>query len=109
MGAGNISIPEPPDYAAAQASDRAYKAASEERQMAMMNEMEDKRIQREQAEISRQERVRENESSALQNLESDISANSEALINAEEEKDNDITIDFFKALAQGQGQGKRPE
>lgn len=109
MGAGNISIPGGPDYAAAQASDREYRDASEERQMAMMNEMEDKRVAREQAEIARQERVRENESNALQSLESDITANSEALMNAEEEQDNDITIDFYNSLAKGQGQGKRPE
>ena len=109
MGAGNISIPEGPDYAAMNAADREYREASEERQMTMMNEMEDKRVAREQAEIARQERVRENEGAALQQLESNITANSEAVMNAEEEEDNDITIDFYNSLAQGQGQGKRPE
>tara|TARA_R110001606_G_scaffold279805_3_gene428364 strand:+ start:1863 stop:2192 length:330 start_codon:yes stop_codon:yes gene_type:complete len=109
MGAGNLRIPEGPDYEANLANDRKYRAESEERQMVMMNEMEDKRVMREQAEINRQERVRENEGNALQALETSISENSEAVIQAEEEMDNDITIDFYNSLAGGQGQGKRPE
>lgn len=109
MGAGSIQLPEQPDYAAMQEADRRYRAESEERQMAMMKDMEDRRVQREQAEMQRQERVREQEENALQDLERGITEQSEAVMKAEEELDKDITIDFYKSLAQGQGQGKRPD
>jgi len=109
MGAGSITLPEPPDYAAMQEADRLYRAESEERQLALMNDMEDKRIAREQAEINRQERVRENEENALERMENDISSQSEAVQKSLEEDDNDIVMDFFNSLAEGQGQGKRPD
>ena len=42
MGATDIQLPEQLDYAAMQEADRRYRQESEERQMAMMNEMEEK-------------------------------------------------------------------
>ena len=109
MGATDIQLPEQPDYAAMQEADRRYRQESEERQMAMMNEMEEKRLEREAAEVRRQERVRENEQSALQQLESSITEQSEAMQKLEKEKDKDIVMDFYNSLAAGQGQGKRPD
>ena len=66
---GSFEMPDQPDWAAMKEEDRAYRAESEERQMKLMAEMEDKRVQREQAEINRQERVREREADALAALE----------------------------------------
>lgn len=107
MGGSSFTMPET-DWAAMKEDDRRYRQESEERQLAMMNEMEDKRIAREQAELSRQERVRENEASALADLEANITEQSEAVQKFEDEKDTDVTIDFFNSLQMGQA-GKRPE
>ena len=106
---GNVQVPEGPDLEAMAQADREYRAASEERQMAMMNEMEDKRAEREQAEINRQDRVRENEENALETLENSISENSEAVTKFQKDQDKDVVLDFYNSLASGQGQGKRPE
>lgn len=105
---GSMQLPEQPDWEAMKADDRAYREQAEARQLELMNEMEDKRAAREQAEIARQERVRENEANALADLENNITEQSEAVQKMEDEMDNDITIDFFNSLQQGQA-GKRPE
>ncbi len=106
---GSVAIPEGPDYEAMAQADREYRQQSEERQLAMMNDMEDKRVEREQAEINRQDRVRQNEEDALENLENTISENSEAVTKFQKEQDKDVVLDFYNSLASGQGQGKRPE
>lgn len=95
--------------AAAQEADRKFRRESEERQLAMMNAMEDKRVAREQAELARQDRVRENEAAALEKMEAASTANSEAVTKALKEEDKDVVMDFYSSLASGQGQGKRPD
>ena len=70
--------------------------------------MEDKRVQREASEIRRQDRVRENELSALETLDNSITENTESVTKFEDDKDKDVVIDFYDSLSQGQGQGVRP-
>jgi hypothetical protein len=93
-------------YARLQQEEREFLAAQEERQMGMMNDMEDARVARQEAEIQRQDRVRENEANALENMESQLSDNVEAINTDLEEEDNDIVLDFYNSLQEG---GERPE
>lgn len=98
-------------YKKLQMEERAYMAQQEERQMQLMNEMEEKRVQREQAEIQKQERMRTAEEEALGRLEEGITEEVTGLKTAEEEEDKDIVMDFYGSLAQGADAKKkgRPE
>jgi len=110
MGAGGpISVDGGMDeeaYARLQQEEREFLSAQEERQMAMMNEMEDARVQRQDQEILRQDKVRENEANALENMESALTDNVDAVNASLEEEDNDIVLDFYNSLQEG---GERPE
>ena len=109
MGASNIQLPDDPDWAGMRAEDDRRREEAEVRQIKLMNDIEDRRVEREQAEINRQQRVREQEENALQELERSITENSEAMTKFQKEEDKDIVIDFWKSLQVGSGQGKRPE
>ncbi len=94
-------------YRRLQMEERAFMAEQEERQLALMNEMEESRIAREQADINRQARVRENEENALEQMESALSDNVEAITTDQDDEDNDIVMDFYGSL--GQAGSERPE
>lgn len=97
-------------YRKLQMEERAFMAQQEERQMQLMNEMEDKRIEREKAEMQKQERLRASEEEALAQLEEGISEEVTGLKTAEEEMDKDIVMDFYGSLAKGpKGTKGRPE
>ena len=109
MGAPDMKIDGGMDeasYARLQQEEREFLAAQEERQMGMMNEMEEARVARQEAEIQRQDKVRENEANALENMEAKLSDNVEAINTDLEEEDNDIVLDFYNSLQEG---GERPE
>ena len=74
--------------------------------MSMMNDMEDARVARQEAEIMRQDKVRQNEADALENMESKLSDNVESINTSLEEEDDDIVLDFYNSLQEG---GERPE
>lgn len=98
-------------YKKLQLEERKFMAEQEDKQMARMEEMEDKRVAREQAEVNRQERVRERESEALEQMEDSLNTNIESLTDAEDDEDKDITIDFYSSLAKSgdkSSSGKRP-
>tara|TARA_R110002012_G_scaffold175938_1_gene340783 strand:+ start:1838 stop:2260 length:423 start_codon:yes stop_codon:yes gene_type:complete len=86
-------------YRQLQLDERAFMADQEERQMMLMNEMEDKRTQREQAEMKRQERMRSKEEEALSDLESSITDEVKGLDEAGKSEDKDIVMDFYGSLA----------
>ena len=92
-------------YARLQQQEREWMAEQENVQFARMQEIEDKRIEREAAEIQRQERVKENEEAALEKLEEGISANVKAVKDAEKEEDKDIVLDFYSSLSKGGKKG----
>lgn len=94
-------------YRRLQMEEREFMAEQEERQMQLMNEMEDARIAREQADINRQERVRENEANALEQMESSLSDNVAAITSDQDQEDTDIVMDFYGSL--GQAGSERPE
>jgi len=97
-------------YRSLQMEERAFMAQQEERQMKLMNEMEEKRLAREQAEMQKQERVRAQEEQALSELEAGITEEVTGLKAAEEEQDKDIVMDFYGSLAKGpKGPEGRPE
>lgn len=114
MGGGAPSISggmSEDQYRRLQMEERAFMAQQEERQMKLMNEMEDKRVQREKAEIQKQERLRTAEEEALGRLEEGITEEITGLKADEEEEDKDIVMDFYGSLAQNANKtGKgRPE
>lgn len=97
-------------YRKLQMEERAFMAQQEERQMQLMGEMEEKRIQREQAEMQKQERLRTAEEEALGRLEEGITEEVTGLKAEEEEEDKDIVMDFYGSLAKGpKGTKGRPE
>lgn len=93
-------------YNRLQQEERAFLSAQEELQMSMMNDMEDARVARQEAEIMRQDKVRQNEADALENMESKLSDNVESINTSLEEEDDDIVLDFYNSLQEG---GERPE
>ena len=96
-------------YRKLQMEERAFMAQQEERQMQLMNEMEQKRVEREQAEMQKQERLRSQEEEALGKLEAGITEEVTGLKADEEEMDKDIVMDFYGSLAKGQDKKGRPE
>lgn len=94
-------------YRRLQSEERAFMAEQEDRQLQLMNEMEESRIAREQADINRQARVRENEENALEQMESALSDNVAAITDDQDDEDNDIVMDFYGSL--GQAGSERPE
>ena len=87
-------------YRQLQMEERQFMADQENRQMKLMQDMEDKRLQREQAEMQRQEGLREAEEEALRKLESGISEEITGISDADKEEDKDIVMDFYGSLAQ---------
>jgi len=101
-------------YKKLQLDERKFMSEQEDKQMARMEEMEDKRVQREENEMLRQERVRERENEALEEMENKLSSNIDAMVDAEDEEDKDISIDFYSSLAKGNtrsntAKGARPQ
>lgn len=97
-------------YRQLQMEERAFMAQQEERQMQLMNEMEEKRLEREQAEMQKQERLRTAEEEALGRLEEGITEEVTGLKTSEEDEDKDIVMDFYGSLAKGSDSTKgRPE
>ena len=92
-------------YKKLQMEERAFMAEQEEKQMRLMNEMEDKRTQREQQEIKRQQGLREAEEEALSKLEGQVSSEVENLKEYEEDEDKDVVMDFYGSLAKNQNMG----
>lgn len=92
-------------YKKLQMEERAFMAEQEEKQMRLMNEMEDKRTQREQQEIKRQQGLREAEEEALSKLEGQVSSEVENLKEDEEDEDKDVVMDFYGSLAKNQNMG----
>lgn len=86
-------------YRKLQMEERQFMSEQEEKQLALMGEMEDKRVQREQAEIKKQERLREKEEEALTDLERAVSDEIEGLTDSDKDEDKDIVMDFFGSLA----------
>ena len=99
-------------YKKLQLDERKWMAEQEDKQMARMEEMEDKRAQREEAELQRQERVRDRETQALEAMENKLSSNIESIADAEDDEDQDIAIDFYSSLAKSgkknNSSGSRP-
>ena len=89
------------EYAQLQQEERKWMSQQEDKQFARMQEAEEKRLAREQAEILRQERVKEGEEAALAKMEEGISANVDAVKEAEKEEDKDIVMDFYSSLSKG--------
>lgn len=87
-------------YAKLQMEERKFMSEQEERQMALMGDIEDKRTEREQAEIQKQERLRANEEEALSDLETNISDEVDAGMLDDEEEDKDVVMDFYGSLAE---------
>lgn len=88
-------------YRQLQMEERQFMADQENRQMKLMQDMEDKRLQREQAEMQRQEGLREAEEEALRKLESGISEEITNIGDDDKEEDKDLVMDFYGSLAQG--------
>tara|TARA_Y100001938_G_C8093432_1_gene436593 strand:+ start:1755 stop:2249 length:495 start_codon:yes stop_codon:yes gene_type:complete len=86
-------------YRQLQLDERAFMAEQEERQMALMHEMEDKRVARAKAEMQKQERLRSKEEEALSDLERAVTDEISALDAAGKGEDKDIVMDFFGSLA----------
>ena len=82
-------------YRQLQLDERAFMAEQEERQMALMHEMEDKRVARAKAEMQKQERLRSKEEEALSDLERAVTDEISALDAAGKGEDKDIVMDFF--------------
>lgn len=110
MGAGGpISVDGGMDeeaYARLQQEEREFLGAQEDRQMTMMNEMETARVERQTAEMNRQEKVRTNEANALESMENQLTDNVDAINTDLAEEDDDIVLDFYSSLTEG---GERPE
>lgn len=87
-------------YAKLQMEERKFMSEQEERQMSLMGDIEDKRTEREQAEIQKQERLRANEEEALSDLETNISDEVDAGMLDDEEEDKDVVMDFYGSLAE---------
>lgn len=87
-------------YAKLQMEERKFMSEQEERQMALMGDIEDRRTEREQAEIQKQERLRENEEEALSDLETNISDEVDASLLDDDEEDKDVVMDFYGSLAE---------
>ena len=87
-------------YAKLQMEERKFMSEQEERQMTLMGEMEDKRTERERAEIQKQERLRANEEEALSDLETNISDEVDAGMLDDEKEDKDVVMDFYGSLAE---------
>jgi hypothetical protein len=87
-------------YAKLQMEERKFMSEQEERQMALMGDIEDKRTEREQAEIQKQERLRANEEEALSDLETNISDEVDAGMLDDDEEDKDVVMDFYGSLAE---------
>jgi len=87
------------EYSRLQMEERQFMAEQEERQLALMSEMEDKRVQREQAESAKQDRLREKEEEALSALESAVTTEVEGLGKGDKEEDSDLVMDFYGSLA----------
>ena len=90
-------------YKKLQMEERAFMAEQEEKQMRLMGEMEDKRTEREQQEIKRQQGLREAEEEALSKLEGEVSSEVENLKDDEDDEDKDVVMDFYGSLAKNQG------
>lgn len=87
-------------YRKLQMEEREFMSQQEERQMQLMNEQEDKRSQREAAELKRQERLRGKEEEALSEMERQISDQTESFNLEADEEDKDIVMDFYGSLAE---------
>lgn len=106
MGGGTPSISggmSEAQYKKLQMEERAFMAEQEEKQMRLMGEMEDKRTEREQQEIKRQQGLREAEEEALSKLEDQVSSEVENLKDDEDDEDKDVVMDFYGSLAKNQG------
>ncbi len=89
--------------------ERAWQQQQTELAYARQKEMQADSEERASAAASREARIEDAEAEALERMEREVSDNIEAVQEQEDESDNDITMDFYNSLAQGQGAAKRPE
>tara|TARA_B100001093_G_scaffold152768_1_gene145459 strand:- start:13369 stop:13785 length:417 start_codon:yes stop_codon:yes gene_type:complete len=102
MGGGAPSIDggmSEEQYRRLQMEERQFMVEQEERQMSLMNEMEDKRVQREKAEMQKQERLRSKEEEALSALEATIGDEVAEFGKQNDKEDKDLVMDFYGSLA----------
>ena len=89
--------------------ERAWQQQQTELAYARQTQMQADSEERASAAAAREGRIEESEAQALEKMENEVSDNIESMQESEDVDDNDITLDFYKSLATGQGSSKRPE
>ena len=93
-----------------QNEERAWQQQQTELAYQRQKEMQAESEERAAAASEREARIEEAENDALQAMEKQVTDEIEAQKKTEDEKDKDITLDFYSSLAQGSaGMAKRPD